>query len=185
MDARESDFTWGHDIRQLGPSVERLEVALGQLARWASDELVSRDCLTVDGGYPEPFATLFKRLSQGVEEVRRRAAAIEERYADPILRALQNWHLTEEQFHIVRAAGLDMLELLEFPSSIELPRDYRTLELLYCKGDRLGGYINVQKRQGESRFGAHAEYCERRRLRPEQLEFFRSYFPDVYARLCE
>ena len=176
---------WGQEINELLSAAKQLQGEYWQVYSQVARKVMSDDCLSVDGRLPEPLATSFECLLATVEKIQTQSSLIAERYLDPVHRALRNWHLTEEQYRVVRAADIEFVGLLEIPSTIEGFEHYRTVDLFYFKCDKWFGYINVNKRPGESRFGAPPELCSRRFLRAEQHEFFRTTLPEVYGRFTD
>ncbi len=105
--------------------------------------------------------------------------------SDPTAKFVQGRPLTQEEYYLIRAMGVDFGTVL---AGIDPYDQFRMLQVKTTNGSC---YINVDARprdpssqETEGRFGRPPEEVDLRDLTPEQRRFFREKRADVYARFA-
>ncbi len=173
-------------IRDLKGAAERASAAVWEIQISAGENIFGSDALPRE--MPEPLHLVLRSLERELHGIGELASGLFERLcAGPSHKLLAGKPLSQEEYYLVRASGVD------FGGAKDLGltdlTDYEVYRMLCYEDDRRWSYINVhlsprdpQSQQVSARFGCPPEECRRRFLRPEQETFFRDRFPKVYER---
>jgi hypothetical protein len=186
MDAASEEKKWMQELYAMRGQIDELRFALRTVEDWVWEKVVGHDVLP--RRFPQELQPAFERIKERLGEIESNAGISIDRYSDrPRLFLTKAYPLSEEYFYVLQAMGL--FRGITKGLNLSPVSDFEAFMLMRYEDEQRRGYINPAESPRKDgmigiRFGAPPEEINRSDLRPEQLEFFQQYLPQVYARFA-